>query len=172
MTGAPKIRTMQILDGLEEEIRGVYSGCLGYWSVDNTMDMNIVIRTAVLEKINHPRNNRRQPVDTDESRNGSRDWKVNIGAGGAITALSSSDDEYEEMLLKARAIMEAVEIWGNEKEEYRKKADGATMKRNGQSETHSPPHVNLRQNHTSTTDHDLVDSTLLNRVLNVTTTIR
>jgi para-aminobenzoate synthetase len=86
---------MEILDDLEEGVaRGPYSGCLGYISLNGSMDMNIVIRSTVL---------------TPEKDG----WRVRIGAGGAITALSECDDEYEEMLLKARAVVEAVQMWAN-----------------------------------------------------------
>ena len=96
MTGAPKLRSMEILDSLEEGVpRGPYSGCLGYISLNGCMDMNIVIRSAVLT-----------PQNDDY-------WHVRIGAGGAITALSESEDEYEEMLLKARAVVEAVQVWSS-----------------------------------------------------------
>lgn len=89
MTGAPKRRTMEILDELEEgQPRGPYSGCLGYISWNGCMDMNIVIRTAVVE--------------------GS---KVTIGSGGAITALSEQTDEYNELMLKASAVVHAVQEW-------------------------------------------------------------
>jgi len=95
MTGAPKRRTMELLHDLERhQNRGPYSGCLGYISVDGQMDMNIIIRSAIL---------------TQKEEEG---WNVRIGAGGAITGLSESEDEYEEMLLKARAVKEAVEQWG------------------------------------------------------------
>ena len=95
MTGAPKLRTMEILNEMENGIcRGPYSGCLGYISVNGCMDMNIIIRSAVI-------------VPSQEQTG----WKVSIGAGGAITALSESSDEYEEMILKATAVMEAVEEW-------------------------------------------------------------
>ena len=63
------------------------------------MDMNIVIRTAVLKP---------QPQRQDASQD---QWKVSIGAGGAITALSESTDEYQEMRLKASAVISAVEEW-------------------------------------------------------------
>lgn len=96
MTGAPKLRTMEILHRMEEGVcRGPYSGCLGYLSLDGTMDMNIIIRTAAVT----------------EKGDG---LKVTISAGGAITALSECDDEYNEMLLKARAIKESVQIWCND----------------------------------------------------------
>ena len=94
MTGAPKLRTVELLDELEESVsRGPYSGSLGYISLNGSMDMNIVIRTAVLSSSQNDR------------------WKVSVGAGGAITALSESDDEYQEMLLKSRAVRKAVEEW-------------------------------------------------------------
>ena len=94
MTGAPKIRTMELLEDLEENVdRGPYAGSLGYLSVNGCMDMNIIIRSAVVT-----------PSD-----DGGR--KITIGAGGAITALSETQDEYDEMLLKARAVVQAVQEW-------------------------------------------------------------
>ena len=94
MTGAPKIRTMELLEELEEHVdRGPYSGSLGYLSVNGCMDMNIIIRSAV--------------VQAEESGG----QKISIGAGGAITALSETEDEYDEMLLKARAVVESVQEW-------------------------------------------------------------
>jgi para-aminobenzoate synthetase len=96
MTGAPKLRTMELLDEIEEGVnRGPYSGCLGYISLDGSMDMNIVIRSAIVTR-------------EDDA------WHVSIGAGGAITALSDSDDEYGEMMLKASVVMAAVTDWAND----------------------------------------------------------
>jgi para-aminobenzoate synthetase len=79
MTGAPKLRSMQILDRLEPEPRGIYSGALGYLGLGGEIDLSIVIRAAVL-----------------------RDGVATIGSGGAVTVRSTPAEEWEEMLVKAR----------------------------------------------------------------------
>jgi para-aminobenzoate synthetase len=85
MTGAPKLRSMEILDRLEPEPRGIYSGALGYLGLGGGVDLSIVIRTAVL-----------------------RDGVATVGSGGAITVRSDPEEEWREMLLKARPILGAL----------------------------------------------------------------
>ncbi|MFI2508882.1 aminodeoxychorismate synthase component I [Streptomyces sp. NPDC018972] len=82
MTGAPKIRTMQIIDRLEGGPRGVYSGAIGYFSLTGAVDLSIVIRTVVLS--------------------GNR---LRYGVGGAVIALSDPAAEFEETAVKAAPLL-------------------------------------------------------------------
>jgi para-aminobenzoate synthetase len=113
MTGAPKERTMEIIDDLEQEARGVYSGSIGYFGADGSTDLNIVIRTIVM-----------------------RPGRTTIGAGGAIVMQSDPEEEFDEILLKARAPMAAIartvtgsdapgEAWSVELEPVARQAEAA-----------------------------------------------
>ncbi|MCP4141639.1 MAG: aminodeoxychorismate synthase [Chloroflexi bacterium] len=85
MTGAPKLRTMELIDRLEKEARGIYSGTIGFLGLNGTADLNIVIRTII-----------------------STAQGMSMGAGGAVTILSDEEEEYEEMLLKSDALIKAI----------------------------------------------------------------
>jgi aminodeoxychorismate synthase component I len=86
MTGAPKIEAMKIAATLEASPRGIYAGALGYFDVRGAVDLAMVIRTAVIAR-----------------------GRVTVGTGGAITADSTPSAEHEEMRLKARAVVQALE---------------------------------------------------------------
>ncbi|MEV1117122.1 aminodeoxychorismate synthase component I [Actinosynnema sp. NPDC049800] len=82
MTGAPKLRTMEIIDELEDGPRGIYSGVIGYFSLSGSVDLSIAIRTLVA-----------QP------------GRISYGVGGAIVAMSDPAAEYEETAVKATPLL-------------------------------------------------------------------
>jgi len=83
MTGAPKISAMQIIEKLEKTKRGLYSGTVGYFSPEGDFDFNVVIRSILYN---------------EEKK------YISYSVGGAITSKSSPEKEYEECLLKAKAM--------------------------------------------------------------------
>jgi para-aminobenzoate synthetase len=85
MTGAPKKRTMEIIDRLEGGPRGIYSGSIGFFGLSGSTDLSIVIRTIVCTQKD-----------------------VTVGVGGAIVALSDPEDEIDEMILKSKALVHAL----------------------------------------------------------------
>ena len=89
ITGAPKIRAMEIIDELELERRNLYTGTLGYFSLDGNCDFNIMIRTGICH---------------------GNQW--HLGVGGGITCESDPEAEYEETLQKAKAMREA--LWSGD----------------------------------------------------------
>ncbi|KAG6901814.1 hypothetical protein C0995_007613 [Termitomyces sp. Mi166 len=95
MTGAPKKRSVEILQTLEDEERNLYSGVFGYWCVGGGGDWSVAIRSC--SKYIHPRSES-TPCWTEE-------WT--IGAGGAITALSDPDAEWDEMTLKLQSVLKS-----------------------------------------------------------------
>jgi para-aminobenzoate synthetase component I len=88
MTGAPKVRAMQVADALEMNSRGIYSGSIGYKAPSGDFDFNVVIRALIA--------NNAAPY-------------VACKVGGAITVSSHPEQEYEECLLKADAVMKSLQ---------------------------------------------------------------
>jgi para-aminobenzoate synthetase len=127
---------MAIIDELEGQARGVYSGSLGFLSFNDTFDLNIVIRTAVIAPAKKKQIHGTVGCTTGSTSNGNEctaaqllsaeapstsdasasavtsDWwqdgLMSIGAGGAIVVQSDPEAEYEEMRLKARALLAAI----------------------------------------------------------------
>ncbi|UWY30388.1 anthranilate synthase component I family protein [Flavobacterium sp. TR2] len=87
MTGAPKISVMEIVENLEETKRGLYSGAIGYFTPEGDFDFNVVIRSILYNQENK---------------------YVSFSVGSAITSLSVPEKEYEECLLKAKAMHEVL----------------------------------------------------------------
>ena len=87
MTGAPKIRAMEICSEIEKMKRGIYSGVLGYFGLDSYLDLSVIIRTLIIS--------------------GDR---FEFQVGGAIVYDSDPEDEYQETLVKAKAISEVLKI--------------------------------------------------------------
>jgi para-aminobenzoate synthetase component 1 len=87
MTGAPKIAAMKIIESLEETKRGIYSGAFGYFSPNNDFDFNVVIRSIAYNATNK---------------------YISFSVGSAITSQSNPEQEYEECLLKAKAMFEVL----------------------------------------------------------------
>ena len=86
LSGAPKIRAMEIIDEFEKEKRGPYGGAVGYFAADGSMDTCIVLRTALV-----------------------KDGMMYVQAGGGVVADSEPEAEYQETVNKARALMAAAE---------------------------------------------------------------
>jgi anthranilate synthase component 1 len=89
VSGAPKIRAMEIIDGLEKERRSFYAGCVGYFSANGSMDTCITLRTGLI-----------------------KDGALYVQAGGGVVADSNPEAEYQESFNKARALMRAAEEAG------------------------------------------------------------
>jgi anthranilate synthase component 1 len=86
VSGAPKVRAMEIIDELEKERRGIYGGGVGYFSANGSMDSCIVLRTALV-----------------------KDGTMYVQAGGGVVFDSDPESEYQESVNKARALIRAAE---------------------------------------------------------------
>ncbi|MEE2980419.1 MAG: chorismate-binding protein, partial [Pseudomonadota bacterium] len=86
VSGAPKVRAMEIIDELEQNRRGIYAGAVGYLSANGSMDTCIALRTAVV-----------------------KDGVMYVQAGGGVVADSDPETEYQESCNKARALIRAAQ---------------------------------------------------------------
>jgi anthranilate/para-aminobenzoate synthase component I len=86
MTGAPKVRAIEILRALERTRRGPYSGVLGYWSVDGSIDLSVLIRTWVVQE-----------------------GRAVCGVGGGVVHDSRLEDEFRETRVKAEPLLRALD---------------------------------------------------------------
>ena len=86
VSGAPKVRAMEIIDELEPQKRGIYAGCIGYFGADGAMDTCIALRTAVV-----------------------KDGKMYVQAGAGVVADSDPESEHQECRNKARALVRAAQ---------------------------------------------------------------
>jgi len=87
LSGAPKVRAMEIIDELENKKRGIYGGAAGYFGFNGNMDMCITIRSILF-----------------------KDQSAYLQAGAGIVADSNSEEEYKETLRKLRGLMETIEV--------------------------------------------------------------
>ena len=101
MTGAPKKRSVEILAGLEDEPRNVYSGVFGYWDVGGGGDWSVTIRSCF--KYASTEDAQIQGSTPGHGVAQAAEWR--LGAGGAITALSDPEAEWEEMMAKVESVL-------------------------------------------------------------------
>jgi anthranilate synthase component 1 len=87
VSGAPKVRAMEIIDELEPVKRGIYAGAVGYLGFNGDMDLAIAIRTAIV-----------------------KDGQLHVQAGAGIVADSDPSSEWQETQNKARAVLRAAEL--------------------------------------------------------------
>ena len=95
ITGAPKLRAMELIDQEEHSLRNIYTGSIGYIALNGDCDLNIVIRTAI-----------------------HKDGVYHLGVGGGITCESELEFEYEETWQKAKALLDALEVKTVDGEKY------------------------------------------------------
>jgi para-aminobenzoate synthetase component 1 len=87
MTGAPKLKAMQLIEAHERTRRGIYSGAIGYFDANDDFDFNVVIRTILYNSLNK---------------------YLSFQVGSAITFDALAEEEYAECMLKAKAIMQVL----------------------------------------------------------------
>lgn len=107
MTGAPKKRSVEILQTLGDCNRSLYSGVFGYWCVGGSGDWSVVIRSCFKydDQFNDHSSSPSAPSTSNAKNKDKEEWT--IGAGGAITALSDPEAEWDEMVVKLQSVLRA-----------------------------------------------------------------
>jgi len=112
ITGAPKLRSMQIIESLEPHQRGVYCGAIGYIGFDGNMDTNIAIRTAVFVQ---------SSANALGNESDLAHGEISFYAGGGLVADSTLEKEYAETLDKASSMLKTMQYFqGSDTEFYEK----------------------------------------------------
>jgi para-aminobenzoate synthetase len=106
MTGAPKRRTMEIIDAVEATPRGAYAGAFGWISGDGRADLSVVIRTLVATRSDGSTHEKRRLGPREVT---GRRWRYELGTGGGVTVRSTVEDEYAETLWKAARLRTALQ---------------------------------------------------------------
>jgi anthranilate synthase component 1 len=113
VSGAPKVRAMQIIDELEPTRRGPYAGGIGVVGFDGDMDIALALRTMVVPAETSKRQNVKTPKPLAPGSAGGhapREWTVHLQAGAGIVADSDPSSEYEETVNKAAALGRAIDL--------------------------------------------------------------
>ena len=108
MTGAPKRRTMEIIDAVESSPRGAYAGAFGWISGDGRADLSVVIRTLVATRTSAAPTSRGRLLDLAPAPSRRR-WGYELGTGGGVTVRSTVEDEYAETRWKAARLRTALQ---------------------------------------------------------------
>ncbi len=110
VSGAPKIRAMQIIDELEPTKRGPYAGAVGYIDFNGNMDTAIALRTMVVVPVVPTPSSAAAPTTKDSAPSTKHSWNVYVQAGAGLVADSVPSSEFQETINKASALLKAVAI--------------------------------------------------------------
>jgi len=100
ITGCPKVRCMEIIAELEQKSRGAYTGSIGYINLDGSMDLNILIRTMVIETVLNP----------DLEKESAHKSKLSFRAGAGLVFDSIAEKELQETRAKAKGLLRTLQV--------------------------------------------------------------
>ncbi len=123
MTGAPKKRSIELLDDIEQRNRGVYAGVIGYLDIGGGGDWSVIIRSA----FKYPRRKTTGMDEVEGRAEEKKDDVWHVAAGGAVTALSTPEGEWEEMRGKMESVLDIFRV----REGMRGDEDGDVIRGDG-----------------------------------------